>query len=393
MVSPIPLAVAFVVLVSCSAADSESDVERPADDGPLVVRSSVPVLERPWALELADVDGDGQLDVVVGAEGVDILLGDGAGGLVRAPGSPYTGPTIAEDFAFGDFDEDGRGDIVVAEHDEGPRLFVLRGTADGGFELAAGSPFVVDATPHVHTVAAGDIDGDGHLDIVTDSWPENRLVLVHGRGDGSFEAPGRQIPVPPAPINNLRGGDLNGDGTLDIVTPAHDREAVTVLLGDGVGGFAQAPGSPYPSFGGFSTVSLADLDRDGDLDVAEVHRSDASTQYKQDALSLLLNDGTGRLAHAPGSPLTSLSGRANALGVGDATGDGWPDVVTLSESTRVLTLFAGGPSGWRNLGSNTPGGQPRDVELGDLDGDGRAEVIVTDADGGRLLILGVDGGD
>jgi hypothetical protein len=381
------LAAALATLCACHAAEPD-ELAPPANDGPLVVRSTLTVHPRPWALELADVDGDGDLDVVVGGDGVDVLLGDGAGGLTRAPGSPYSGPTVAEDFAFGDFDEDGRGDVVVAEHDEGPRLFLLRGAEAGGFELALGSPFVVDATPHVHTVAALDFDGDGHLDVVTDSWPENRLVLVAGRGDGTFVTPGRQIPVPPSPINNLRSGDLDGDGVIDIVTPAHDLEAVTVLLGDGRGGFAQAPGSPYRSFGGFSTLAVADLDRDGDPDVAEVHRSDSSTRYKQDALSLLINDGAGRLTHAPGSPFTDLSGRANALGVGDATGDGWPDVVTLSESTRVLSLFVGGEEGWRSLGDSVPGGQPRDVELGDLDGDGRAEVIVTDAAGDRLVILG-----
>jgi hypothetical protein len=380
------LAAALATLSACNAAESEAVVPRPSE-GPLMVRATVPVHPNPWALELADVDGDGHLDAVVGGEGVDVLLGDGAGGLSRAPGSPYAGPTVAEDFAFGDFDEDGRGDLLVAEHDEGPRLFLLRGTDAGGFEVAAGSPFVVDARPHVHAVAAFDFDGDGHLDVVTDSWPENRLVLVSGRGDGTFVTPGRQIAVPPAPINNLRSGDLDGDGVFDIVTPAHDLEAVTVLLGDGRGGFDPAPGSPYRSFGGFSTLAVADLDRDGDPDVAEVHRSDASTQYKQDALSLLLNDGSGRLTHAPGSPFTNLSGRANALGVGDATGDGWPDVVTLSEGTRVLSVFAGGAEGWRPLGDSAPGGQPRDVELGDLDGDGRAEVVVTDASGDRLVIL------
>ncbi len=371
--------------IACSA---RVDDEAPgAADGPLAVRGSIPVHAEPWAIAAHDVNGDGRLDLVVGGAAVSILLGDGAGGFQPAPGTPFTELVEAADFAFGDFDGDGRTDVAVAEHDAAPQFFVLRGTDGGGFELAPGSPFGVDATPHLHTIAAFDFDSDGDLDVVTDSWPESRLVLVEGRGNGTFALPGRQLAVPEVPIQNLRAADLNGDGLCDVVTPAHDREAVTVLLGDGRGSFRQASGSPFRSFGGFSKLELADVDRDGDADVVEVHRSDASTRYKTDALSILLNDGGGRLAHAPGSPLVGLPDRSNELALGDVDGDGWTDAAVIGETAGVVALFRGGESGFRSAGVTAVPGRARAVAVADLDGDGRAEVLVTDSSGGRVVVL------
>ena len=172
---------------ACSHRDGEPAVRAPEPgEGPLVPLASIAVVAEPWSVAAADLNGDGHADVVVGGAGVEVLLGDGAGGLARAPGSPVKGPTAAQDFAFGDFDGDGRTDLAVAEHDELPRFFLFLGAGDGRFAPAPASPFVVDAEPHLHTLAAFDFDGDGDLDVVTDSWPESRLVLVEGRGDGSL---------------------------------------------------------------------------------------------------------------------------------------------------------------------------------------------------------------
>lgn len=192
--------------------------------------------------------------------------------------------------------------------------------------------------------------------------------------------------MPRMPILNLRTADMNRDGRADIVTPAHESEAVAVLLGDGRGSFDPAPGSPFASFGGFSRVALADVDRDSDMDVVEVHRSDRSTQFKEDALSILVNDGTGRLAHASGSPIRHLSGRAGVHALGDTNGDGWTDIVVVLDE-RVIVLYHGGEKGLELAGKHTSGGRLQDVAVGDLDRDGRAEVLVTDSRQERLLVL------
>jgi hypothetical protein len=329
----------------CRPGSLTADSSAAAGDAPFVVRASFPVHDEPGPIAASDLDADGHADLVVGGGAVDVLLGDGRGGLARAGGSPLRGPKDTADFAFGDFDEDGRVDLVVAEHDR-PRFFLFLGSGERTFRHAPRSPFGVDAKPHVHTIGAADFDGDGHLDVVTDSWPESRLILVPGNGDGTFELPGRKLAVARVPIHNLRLADMNGDGRADLVTPAHEHRAVTVLLSDGSGGFGPAYGSPFPSFGGFSYVAVADLDRDGDADVAELHRSDRFTPFKVDALSILLNDGSGRLRHGAGSPFQPLPERSGALALGEFDGDGWVDVATASEAERAIALFRGGRDGF-----------------------------------------------
>lgn len=357
-----------------------------AQDGPSPLKERT-VLEITGAqlLLVADVNGDGRQDLLTATlAGLQIRLQSEAGRLEEVAGGVLRGPKDPSDLAVGDFNGDGRTDIVVSDHEK-PRFWLYLQDTKGGFANAPGSPFTVDATPHLHTLAARDFNHDGHLDVVTDSWPESKLVLVPGNGDGTFRLPGTKLKVPEVPILNLRMADMNGDGYDDIVTPAHDRQAVSVLLGTEKGGFTAAPGSPFRSFGGFSHVAIADLDKDGKPDVAEVHRGDVTTEYKQDAVSMLLNDGTGRLRHAKGSPIL-LSGRANRIAVGDVNGDGWPDVATVSEHTKVVTLCTGSPSGFTHAGNHPLNDRPRDIVAGDLDGDGKTELLVVDRRG-RIVWL------
>ncbi len=364
--------VLLCVLPACSSSNAVLLV----DDGPLEHVGTVTSVTGAQCVQPFDVDGDGDLDLVVSGEGLDVLRNDGAGEFTRIAGAPFSEPAACLAVTFGDFDGDGRLDIAAAEHDDGPYVFLYLATPAGSFRHAPHSPITVDAEPHLHTLEAFDADGDGHLDLLSDSWPQDRLVLVRGRGDGTFAAPGGQFAVPPSPINNLAVGDLDGDGHLDIATPAHDSDAVSILLGDGRGAFTLRDGAPFASFGGFSTVELVDLDGDGDLDIAEVHRGDPTTQYKQDALSVLLNDGTAAFTHAPGSPFTNLSGSAVDLAVGDLDGDGHADIVTISETTRVVSTFRGSPDGFTYAGSNSVTARPIDIAVADIDNDGRAEILI-----------------
>ena len=96
-------------------------------------------------------------------------------------------------------------------------------------------------------MAAGDFNGDARLDLVTDSWAEDRLVVILGDGKGGFITPGMYVPVGKHPYQRVRVADLNGDGKADIVSPNLEGDNVTILLGDGKGNFGSPRVRRFPA--------------------------------------------------------------------------------------------------------------------------------------------------
>jgi hypothetical protein len=148
------------------------------------------------------------------------------------------------------------------------------GSATLSFVAAPGSPFDVGSMTGRPAVA--DCNRDGNPDIVVacgtccGSSPDPKsghVAVLLGDGQGNFRAaPGAPIKVAPS-VRKLALGDLNGDGTVDIVAVEHDSYDVTVLLGDGRGGFVEARGALTGSGQSPNYPTLADLDRDGRLDI------------------------------------------------------------------------------------------------------------------------------
>jgi len=143
-------------------------------------------------------------------------------------------------------------------------------------------------------------------------------------------APGSPITVTGRP-QNLAVGDVNNDGKPDLVVPHADDSRVTVLLGDGKGGFAPAPGSPVDLGSRAWAVAVADIDGDGKADLV------AATG---DGVRVLLGDGRGSFKAAPGSPLAAGKG-AWRLVVADLNGDGKPDVATTGVESNTVTVLLG----------------------------------------------------
>ena len=339
---------------------------------------------RPMALAAADFNRDGFVDVAVGAEGtadVTIFLGDGRGGLRAGAHAPAGAHPI--EMVAADFDRNGLPDLAVANH-ESTDLVVLLGDGKGGLRPAPGSPVRVHSVPHPHALDACDADGDGDLDLVLDDWAENRLTLVRGDGRGGFAGPGEPIEVGRKPYRNLKVRDFDGDGRCDIAAPSYGDGVVTLLRGDGRGGFrAAAPvhAGPAPF-----TVDAGDLDRDGHLDLAIQNYSGQITDPSDDALTFLLGDGRGGFRLGP----RIATGRAPFhVAVGDVDGDGFADAVTADYGDSALTVSRGGPGGLSpSRTTHVPVGcRPERVILSDLDRDGRADAIVTCSESGELVVL------
>jgi len=261
-------------------------VLRNAGDGTFAPGTDHAACSRPHEVATGDLDGNGDLDVAVACWGGDVLsvlLGDGEGSLRPA----VEVPTGANPHALvvADLDGDGALDIASANLGDGA-VGVLLGAGDGTF-----APVVRHAVgPGPHDIDAGDVDGDGVLDLVTANQGGDDVGVLIGRGDGTF-APARRVPAGAVP-KSVDLGDVDGDGALDVVTAnSHgnypDGTAdtdVSVLLGDGAGGFDRPTTHPVDRtpFG----VALADLDADGRLDVA-------TANWHSDDVGVLRNTGNG----------------------------------------------------------------------------------------------------
>jgi hypothetical protein len=340
----------------------------------------------PAVLAAGDFNRDGKLDLAVGSAGtgdVTIFLGDGSGGFTRA-GSYPAGPNPT-DIAVADFNRDGNLDLAVANHGVA-RVDILLGDGRGGFRPAPGSPLAVRSNPHPHTIGACDVNGDGVLDLVIDSWAENRLTLLLGDGKGGFAAPGVPIEAGRKPYRNLIARDVNGDGKCDLVVPNMVEGGVTVLLGDGHGRFTGADRPPIPAGPSPFAVAVADLNGDGNPDVAVANYSGHIVDPSGDGLTFLIGDGRGGFRLGPRIP----TGRASAdVAVADVDGDGFADAVTADAGSGGVTVAFGGPDGLspRRVATVAVGPKFWRILLADFDGNGRADLVTANFDDHSVSVL------
>lgn len=348
-----------------------------------------PVGTAPGSVEIADLNGDGKPDIIVANEqsdNVSILLGDGRGGFTQAKGSPFIAGHFPNDIAIGDFNRDGKLDLAFANHEE-KHLTVLLGNGQGGLTPAPNSPFAVDVRPHTHGVATGDLNGDGNLDLVTESWGNNQVAILFGDGKGSFNTSGTFIDVGKMPYQRVRVGDINGDGKSDIVTTNLEGDNVTILLGDGKGGFKQATGSPFPCGDSPFNFAIGDVNKDGKPDLAIVNSPSSATRSGKDGLTILLGDGTGGFKTMAGSPLTT--GKIpNRVAIGDVNGDGFSDIAVSSPDSDSITLFLmSNKSSVASSSTIAVGGKPKGLAIHDLNGDGKADIVITNNGDNTVTVI------
>ncbi|MEM9593101.1 MAG: VCBS repeat-containing protein [Acidobacteriota bacterium] len=314
---------------------------------------------------LGDFDGDGHLDAALGhPDGmVRILVGDGQGsfddqGQLLAQGrNNSTYAVLAEDF-----DGDGDLDLFTAQSGDvtygsrANRLWTNDGAGtftDSGQLLGSGYTFVA---------VAGDVDGDGDLDIATAG---DEVTVWSNDGFGTFTA----ATLPPTDsVQEVDLVDLDGDTDLDLVLgnigPPGSGAPNTVWWNDGAGGFVDSG----QALGVEPTLSFAvgDLDGDGDPDLFTGNST---------ADGVWWNDGTGAFVDSGQSLGTWATAAVHLLDVdGDGDLDAWatqglsgnqPSQVWINDGAGVFTLGA-------SYGLN----EARDSAVGDMDGDGRVDVFV-----------------
>jgi hypothetical protein len=334
----------------------------------------------PGIVLVEDFNKDGKLDLVVANEkggDVSVLLHDGKGGFSPSPGSPFPAGPNPNDLASGDFNGDGLVDLAIANH-ETQHITVLLGDGRGSLAPAPCSPAIVVVKPHVHGVAAADFNGDGSLDLVTDSWALDCLLILFGDGNARFATPGASVAVGRHPYQRVRVADLNGDGRADIVSPNLEGDNITILLGDGKGKFHQPARSPFPCGDSPFNVAIGDINADGKPDLAIVNSpSSTSDRSGRDGLSILIGDGLGAFTTMAGSPFAT--GKfPNIPAIGDLNGDGVADVAVSNPDGDKISIFT--MSRKHSVASSSVvsvPGRPKGLAIRDLDGDGKAEIVTT----------------
>lgn len=215
----------------------------------------------PYALKVADMDNDGDFDVVITqrvSSNTNILTysNDGIGGLTLVESFTLTG-----DLAYGidvkDIDADGYVDILLAGNST-RNLIKLTNDQDGTFTQSTVNT-AFGTTPM--RLVAFDVDGDGDMDLVSSDYNDNTISVLKNDGTGTFAA--RVSYAVTSRPSYLRTGDLNGDGALDLVVSDNDDEAVTVMLNQGNGAFSVSNSFTAT----VRDIKLFDFDGDEDLDI------------------------------------------------------------------------------------------------------------------------------
>jgi hypothetical protein len=340
----------------------------------------------PTAVAVGDFNSDGHLDLAVAdstAGVVSILLGDGSGNF-----TPAATPTVAVGhnpyaIAVGDFNGDGNLDLGVANFSDGT-VSILLGDGRGNFTAAALSPIPVGNGPY--SIATDDFNGDRHLDLAVVNSADNTVSILLGDGTGNFTSSASSpVSVGTKPYS-VAVGDFQGNGILDLAVANRCGQdptctsagSVSLLMGDGVGGFTPFASSPLTVGYSPTAVAVGDFNGDGIPDLAVVNQCGSDpTCASPGTVMMMKGDGAGNFNAFANSPVT-VGGAPDAVSVGDFNGDGNLDLAVANFSDSTLSILKGDGAGNFSPATTAPvsvGVNPRSIAVGDFNGDGNPDLV------------------
>jgi hypothetical protein len=336
--------------------------------------------------EFADLDSDGDLDLVLATEfGQNVVMFWEKNRFVLKPDAIAQGKRYdTEDIAIADLDNDGDLDLfLVAEDDQTNELYINNG--DGTFVDASDT---IPVTGVSNSVLALDVDADGDQDILIGNRGTNFLLINDGNARFTDESDSR-FPKQSDTTQDIEAGDINGDGFVDLVVA--NEQANRILINDGKGNFAD---ETEDRIGIRSTeetreADLGDIDNDGDLDLifANVAWSGADPVDK-----LLVNDGSGHFAVS--DTFTADSVFSVDADFADIDSDGDLDIITANISPGVavpirvyLNNGKGDFSNETESFMSTKGlVHSIDIECVDITGGQNPEIYITNVSTDMLLV-------
>lgn len=366
-----------------------------------------------YSIAIEDLNGDGIPDVVIASQNisslvqglptvdgsVEIFLGNGDG-TFQSPVSYDSGGILPGTLAIADVNGDGKLDVVVGNRGNGSAgtgVGLLLGNGDGTLQKVG-----VVSTLYSPSLVVADVNGDGKLDLIIASVNQDFIgggladVLL-GNGDGTFQ-PATVYTSGASGAGSIAVADVNGDGKLDLImtgpcpttgfscagSPYPDA-IVSVLLGNGNGTF-QSPlmyDSGGYAFGGYPSggVTVADVNADGKPDLLVGNCQLSGYGCQNATVAVLLGNGNGSFQPAAiyyAGSVNSLTASVSSIAAADVNMDGKVDVVATTWYGSAVTVLLGNGDGTFQpfVSSDSGAVLPSSVAVADLNGDGKPDAAV-----------------
>jgi hypothetical protein len=337
----------------------------------------------PFSVAVGNLDGKPGLDLAVATVGggVGLLFNDGRGGF--GLDAAYPTGSFPSSVAVGDLNGDGQLDLAVTNGGAvSNNVSVLLNNPNnllgpGRFDLDQSYP--AGAGPR--SVAMGDLDGDGRLDLAVANSGSSNVSVLYNRGraryDSMIELEAGQAP------RAMVAGDLDGDGQLDLVVADDASQKVCILKGRE---FRLDRETGCEVDGRSSALALGDLNHDGLPDLV-VANQDAGT------VSVYLNEGDQRgQVFGPSASSYEVGMGLSAMVLEDFDGDHWMDLAVLNEQSGELVIrFNAGDGTFNSSIRYSTGVRPSAIVAGDWSGDGQADLAVAVAQDNAVILLKSDG--